>query len=59
MVSNISSNGLWGVGLANNIVLIKSKLHSHGTRCAGEIAMISYNGLCGVGVAYNSTIGHL
>ena len=31
--------------------------NSHGTRCAGEIAMKANNHLCGVGVAYNATIG--
>ena len=31
--------------------------NSHGTRCAGEIAMRADNHLCGVGVAYNATIG--
>ena len=31
--------------------------NSHGTRCAGEIAMLADNHLCGVGVAYNATIG--
>ena len=29
----------------------------HGTRCAGEIAMIANNGICGVGVAYEAKIG--
>ncbi|KAJ8884510.1 hypothetical protein PR048_016367 [Dryococelus australis] len=31
--------------------------NSHGTRCAGEIAMAANNGKCGVGVAFNSRIG--
>ena len=31
--------------------------NSHGTRCAGEIAMIANNGICGVGIAYNAHIG--
>ncbi|XP_023333546.1 neuroendocrine convertase 1 isoform X2 [Eurytemora carolleeae] len=35
----------------------KSETASHGTRCAGEIAMLPNNHLCGVGVAFNSTIG--
>lgn len=30
---------------------------SHGTRCAGEIAMAANNGKCGVGVAFNARIG--
>lgn len=31
--------------------------YSHGTRCAGEIAMEANNGKCGVGVAYEARIG--
>lgn len=31
--------------------------NSHGTRCAGEIAMVANNKKCGVGVAYNVKIG--
>ncbi|XP_061173752.1 neuroendocrine convertase 1-like isoform X1 [Saccostrea echinata] len=31
--------------------------NKHGTRCAGEIAMVANNSKCGVGVAYNSKIG--
>ena len=56
-----SSHGLLRLQRGRSLwcCLIQSKLHSHGTRCAGEIAMISNNGLCGVGVAYNSTIGQL
>jgi subtilisin family serine protease len=34
-------------------------VYRHGTRCAGEIAMVENNGFCGVGVAYNSKIGGL
>lgn len=29
----------------------------HGTRCAGEVAMMANNKKCGVGVAYNARIG--
>lgn len=29
---------------------------SHGTSCAGEIAMVKSNGYCGVGVAYESQL---
>ena len=29
----------------------------HGTRCAGEVAMMANNQKCGVGVAYNARIG--
>jgi proprotein convertase subtilisin/kexin type 1 len=31
--------------------------NSHGTRCAGEIAMVANNSLCGVGMAFGSSIG--
>lgn len=31
--------------------------NSHGTRCAGEIAMEANNDKCGVGVAFNAGIG--
>lgn len=31
--------------------------NSHGTRCAGEIAMEANNDKCGVGVAFNADIG--
>ncbi|CAG0923982.1 unnamed protein product, partial [Notodromas monacha] len=31
--------------------------NSHGTRCAGEIAMVANNKKCGVGVAYGASIG--
>lgn len=31
--------------------------NNHGTRCAGEIAMVANNEKCGVGVAYNAKIG--
>ncbi|KAF5288036.1 hypothetical protein FQA39_LY15532 [Lamprigera yunnana] len=34
-----------------------SHQNSHGTRCAGEIAMIANNGKCGVGIAFNTKIG--
>jgi len=29
----------------------------HGTRCAGEVAMVANNQKCGVGVAYHARIG--
>ncbi|KAG1681898.1 Neuroendocrine convertase 1 [Nymphon striatum] len=32
-------------------------INAHGTRCAGEIAMVANNKKCGVGVAFNSKIG--
>lgn len=33
------------------------KSNSHGTRCAGEIAMVANNKKCGVGIAYGVKIG--
>ena len=36
---------------------MKRQLNSHGTRCAGEIAMEANNEKCGVGVAFNAQIG--
>ncbi|XP_014251843.1 neuroendocrine convertase 1-like [Cimex lectularius] len=33
--------------------------NSHGTKCAGEIAMVANNKVCGVGIAYNASIGGL
>ncbi|KAI9560352.1 hypothetical protein GHT06_014369 [Daphnia sinensis] len=35
----------------------KGAVNSHGTRCAGEIAMVANNKKCGVGVAFNVSIG--
>jgi subtilisin family serine protease len=35
----------------------KYNSNSHGTRCAGEIAMVGQNKKCGVGIAYNAKIG--
>lgn len=35
----------------------KKRRNSHGTRCAGEVAMSANNLKCGVGVAYNAKIG--
>jgi len=34
-----------------------SPLESHGTSCAGEIAMVRDNNKCGVGVAYQCSLG--
>ena len=34
-----------------------SRLSSHGTRCAGEVAAVANNSVCGVGVAYDANIG--
>lgn len=35
----------------------EDKSNSHGTRCAGEIAMVANNKKCGVGIAFNCKIG--
>uniref|UniRef100_A0A6A7FR57 Neuroendocrine convertase 1-like n=1 Tax=Hirondellea gigas TaxID=1518452 RepID=A0A6A7FR57_9CRUS len=32
-------------------------VNSHGTKCAGEVAMVANNGKCGVGVAFLASIG--
>ncbi|KAJ8939124.1 hypothetical protein NQ318_012364 [Aromia moschata] len=34
-----------------------TKSNSHGTRCAGEVAMSANNGKCGIGIAFNAKIG--
>ncbi|MEE6458824.1 hypothetical protein FKM82_000441 [Ascaphus truei] len=34
-----------------------TKENKHGTRCAGEVAMIANNKKCGVGVAYTAKVG--
>ncbi|XP_066261732.1 neuroendocrine convertase 1-like isoform X1 [Euwallacea similis] len=34
-----------------------TKSNSHGTRCAGEVAMVANNKKCGVGIAFNARIG--
>ncbi|KAL3276937.1 hypothetical protein HHI36_012303 [Cryptolaemus montrouzieri] len=34
-----------------------AKTNNHGTRCAGEIAMVANNKKCGIGVAFNARIG--
>jgi proprotein convertase 1 len=31
--------------------------NAHGTRCAGEVAMVANNRKCGVGVAFNAKVG--
>ena len=34
----------------------RGQLHSHGSSCAGVLAMAKDNNVCGVGVAYNSKV---
>ncbi|VDN50108.1 unnamed protein product [Dracunculus medinensis] len=41
----------------NDPMPIKNGLNNHGTRCAGEIAMVANNSICGVGIAYRASIG--
>ncbi|XP_068622871.1 neuroendocrine convertase 1-like [Battus philenor] len=36
---------------------VENNRNSHGTRCAGEIAMTANNGKCGVGVAFGARVG--
>lgn len=36
---------------------LSSLCFSHGTRCAGEVAMEANNSYCGVGIAFNARIG--
>ena len=38
-------------------MFVLSALFRHGTRCAGEIAMVANNKICGVGVAYDAKLG--
>ncbi|XP_018321284.1 neuroendocrine convertase 1-like isoform X3 [Agrilus planipennis] len=35
----------------------RTRANSHGTRCAGEIAMVANNLKCGVGIAFNAKVG--
>ncbi|KAF0045014.1 hypothetical protein F2P81_001543 [Scophthalmus maximus] len=36
---------------------VRDEENSHGTRCAGEVAMEANNSYCGVGIAFNARIG--
>ncbi|XP_059195886.1 neuroendocrine convertase 2-like [Centropristis striata] len=44
-------------GLSHDPMPIRDEENSHGTRCAGEVAMEANNSYCGVGIAFNSRIG--
>nr|XP_043890085.1 endoprotease bli-like [Solea senegalensis] len=44
-------------GFADDPMPIKDEENSHGTRCAGEVAMEANNSYCGVGIAFNARIG--
>ncbi|XP_074510981.1 furin-like protease kpc-1 [Sebastes fasciatus] len=44
-------------GLSHDPMPIRDEENSHGTRCAGEVAMEANNSYCGVGIAFNARIG--
>ncbi|CAJ1061950.1 furin-like protease kpc-1 [Xyrichtys novacula] len=44
-------------GLSHDPMPVRNKENSHGTRCAGEVAMEANNSYCGVGIAFNARIG--
>ncbi|XP_056300760.1 neuroendocrine convertase 1-like [Pseudoliparis swirei] len=44
-------------GLSHDPMPERDGESSHGTRCAGEVAMEANNSYCGVGVAFNARIG--
>ncbi|XP_078109837.1 neuroendocrine convertase 2-like isoform X2 [Sander vitreus] len=44
-------------GLSHDPMPARDEENSHGTRCAGEVAMEANNSYCGVGIAFNARIG--
>lgn len=40
-----------------NYLSVHYSRFSHGTRCAGEVAMMANNSICGVGIAFNAKVG--
>ncbi|XP_029927392.1 PC3-like endoprotease variant B isoform X2 [Myripristis murdjan] len=44
-------------GLSHDPMPLRNEENSHGTRCAGEVAMEANNSYCGVGIAFNARIG--
>uniref|UniRef100_A0A671VZ85 Neuroendocrine convertase 2-like n=1 Tax=Sparus aurata TaxID=8175 RepID=A0A671VZ85_SPAAU len=44
-------------GLSHDPMPVRDEENSHGTRCAGEVAMEANNSYCGVGIAFNAKIG--
>nr|XP_040020160.1 furin-like protease kpc-1 isoform X2 [Gasterosteus aculeatus aculeatus] len=44
-------------GLSHDPMPLRDEENSHGTRCAGEVAMEANNSYCGVGIAFNARIG--
>ncbi|XP_045901133.1 furin-like protease kpc-1 [Micropterus dolomieu] len=43
--------------LSHDPMPVRDEENSHGTRCAGEVAMEANNSYCGVGIAFNARIG--
>uniref|UniRef100_A0A3Q3RBR9 P/Homo B domain-containing protein n=1 Tax=Monopterus albus TaxID=43700 RepID=A0A3Q3RBR9_MONAL len=44
-------------GVSHDPMPVRNEENSHGTRCAGEVAMEANNSYCGVGIAFNARIG--
>ncbi|XP_034384395.1 neuroendocrine convertase 1-like [Cyclopterus lumpus] len=44
-------------GPSHDPMPVRDEENSHGTRCAGEVAMEANNSYCGVGIAFNARIG--
>ncbi|XP_039868909.1 neuroendocrine convertase 1-like isoform X2 [Simochromis diagramma] len=44
-------------GLSHDPMPVRNEENSHGTHCAGEVAMEANNSYCGVGIAFNARIG--
>ncbi|KAM4569022.1 furin-like protease kpc-1 [Fundulus diaphanus] len=44
-------------GLSHDPMPVRDEENSHGTHCAGEVAMEANNSYCGVGIAFNAKIG--
>ncbi|KAM4735283.1 furin-like protease kpc-1 [Anableps anableps] len=44
-------------GLSHDPMPVRDEENSHGTHCAGEVAMEANNSYCGVGIAFNARIG--
>ncbi|XP_071324577.1 furin-like protease kpc-1 [Trachinotus anak] len=44
-------------GVSHDPMPVRDEENSHGTRCAGEVAMEANNSYCGVGIAFNARIG--
>ncbi|XP_042346363.1 neuroendocrine convertase 1-like [Plectropomus leopardus] len=44
-------------GLSHDPMPVRDEENSHGTRCAGVVAMEANNSYCGVGIAFNARIG--